>query len=625
MAHDTPAADAVRAEQIRTLYSQSLAILIVNPLNAAIVAAVLWEWADHRLLLGWVAAMTAVTVVRVALRQRFLGAPPPVEQHTVWARRLVWTALATGLLWGLGGAVFYQARAVVPELLLVFVIGGMVAGASGTLALHLPAFLAFTASAILPVAVRIFAEGDAPHLAMGVLALVYGVAMSVLARHSNRAVTEAFRLRFENQDLLARLSAAQLSLAETNQTLERRVAERGAALERQTEALRDAQRMESVGLLAGGVAHDFNNLLTVILGNVEMLLTDIRNVKDRLKLEEVQNAANRGATLVSQLLAFSRRQVMVRQVLDLNAIVTEVRPLLTRLIGEHIELRITMADEALPIQADPTQIQQTIINLATNARDAMPAGGALTIETASVDDVPAGTTLPAGRHVMLSVRDTGVGMDTATIRMAFHPFFTTKDVGKGTGLGLASVHGIVEQSGGHVYVESELGRGSCFRVLLPRVGVETVDVPAPARRARAADVSQTATILVAEDEALVRGVVVRVLGSAGYTVIEAPDGEQALDMVRTHRTPLDLVVTDVVMARMGGLDLAKQLSVEHPSLPVLLISGYSRKEMLDDPEHSIGFLQKPFTPSELLEKVSGLLTLAGRSANTYSTKPLDNR
>jgi signal transduction histidine kinase/CheY-like chemotaxis protein len=614
VAHDTPPATdaAVRAEQIRTLYSQSLALLVVNPLNAAIVAAVLWPWADPTLLIGWVAAMTAVTIARAGLRRRYLSAPPPVEEHTVWAHRLMWTALATGLLWGIAGAVFYQARALIPELVLVFVIGGMVAGASGTLALHLPAFHAFTASAILPVAARIFAEGDAPHMAMGVLAVVYGIAMSLLARHSNRAVTEAFRLRFENQDLLVRLSAAQVSLAETNQSLERRVTERGAALERQTEALRDAQRMESVGLLAGGVAHDFNNLLTVILGNVEMLLTDIRKAQDRSKLEEIHSAANRGATLVSQLLAFSRRQVMMRQVLDLNTIVTEVRPLLTRLIGEHIELRITLAEAALPVQADPTQIQQMIINLATNARDAMPAGGTLTIETGRVDEVPAGTTLPPGRYVMLSVRDTGVGMDTATIRMAFHPFFTTKDVGKGTGLGLASVHGIAEQSGGHVYVESELGRGSCFRVLLPRVGVETVDATAPPRHTPAVDVPQTATILIAEDEALVRGVVVRVLGSAGYTVIQAQDGEQALEIVRAHRTPIDLVISDVVMARMGGLDLAKQLAVERPSIPVLLISGYNREEMLDGPPHTIGFLQKPFTPSELLEKVASLLTVAGR-------------
>ena len=254
---------------------------------------------------------------------------------------------STGLLWGLGGAVFYDTSAIASQLLLVFVIGGMVAGASGTLALHLPAFLAFTASAVLPVAARMFAEGDTAHIAMGALAIVYGLAMSLIAAHSNRAVSEAFRLRFENQDLLARLSAAQVSLEQTNQTLEQRVAERSAALERQTEALLDAQRMESVGLLAGGVAHDFNNLLTVVMGNIELLLADTGpNPHERSRLEEIQTAANRGATLVSQLLAFSRRQVMVRRVLDLNIVVAEVRPLLDRLIGEHIELVVVVGHRA---------------------------------------------------------------------------------------------------------------------------------------------------------------------------------------------------------------------------------------------------------------------------------------
>jgi signal transduction histidine kinase len=227
---------------------------------------------------------------------------------------------------------------------------------------------------------------------MGGLGIVYGLAMWLVASNSNWAVTEALRLRFENRELLEQLTAAQVSLEETNQTLEQRVAERGAALERQTEALRDAQRMESVGLLAGGVAHDFNNLLTVVLGSVELLLADSRNPEDRARLAEIKSAANRGATLVSQLLAFSRRQVMLRKVLDLNAVVSDVRPLLTHLIGEHIELVVSLVRTPLHVEADPTQLQQTIINLATNARDAMPDGGTLTIATEFIDGVPTGAT-----------------------------------------------------------------------------------------------------------------------------------------------------------------------------------------------------------------------------------------
>jgi signal transduction histidine kinase len=615
VAHNTPAATdaAVQADQIRTLYSQSLAIFAVSPVTATIVAAVLWPSGDRRLLTTWVATMTVVIIVRAALRRRYLHAQPSAEETTTWARRLVWGAFATGLLWGLGGALFYDPLAPVPQLVLVFAIGGMVAGASGTLALHLPAFVAFAASAILPVVVRMFAEGDVPHIAMSGLAIVYGLAMWLVASNSHSAVTEALRLRFENHELLEQLTAAQVSLEETNQTLEQRVAERGAALERQTEALRDAQRMESVGLLAGGVAHDFNNLLTVVLGSVELLLTDTRNPEDRSRLAEIKSAANRGATLVSQLLAFSRRQVMLRQVLDLNSVVNDVRPLLTHLIGEHIKLVVSLARTSLHVEADPTQLQQTIINLATNARDAMPDGGTLTIATEFIDGVPAGTTFSARRYVTLSVRDTGVGMDAATKRLAFDPFFTTKDVGRGTGLGLASVYGIVEQSGGHVHVDSEPGRGSCFRIFLPWVAVETTeatDVPAVAI-APPVGAAHPATIILVEDETLVREITARVLGRAGYTVLEAQDGEEALQMVRRHAGQIDLVITDVVMARLGGLELARRVAGERPGLPILLMSGYNTEEMpADDP--TIGFLQKPFTPNALLQTVSALLANAGR-------------
>jgi len=615
VAHNTPTATdaAVQADQIRTLYSQSLAIFAVSPLTATIVAAVLWPSSNRQLLTAWVTTMTVVIIVRAVLRRRYLRAQPSTEETATWARRLVWGAFVTGLLWGLGGALFYDPRGLVPQLVLVFAIGGMVAGASGTLALHLPAFLAFAASTILPVVVRLFAEGDVPHIAMGGLGIVYGLAMWLVASNSHFAVTEALRLRFENRELLEQLTAAQISLEETNQTLEQRVAERGAALERQTEALRDAQRMESVGLLAGGVAHDFNNLLTVVLGSVELLLADTRNPEDRSRLAEVKSAANRGATLVSQLLAFSRRQVMLRKVLDLNAVVNDVRPLLTHLIGEHIELVVSLARTPLYVEADPTQLQQTIINLATNARDAMPDGGTLTIATEFIDGVPNGTTFSARRYVTLSVRDTGVGMDAATKRLAFDPFFTTKDVGRGTGLGLASVYGIVEQSGGHVHVDSEPGRGSCFRIFLPCVAVETTeatDVPAAAI-APPVGAAHPATIILVEDEALVREITARVLGRAGYTVLEAQDGEEALQMVRRHAGHIDLVITDVVMARLGGLELARRVAGEQPGLPILLMSGYNSEEMpADDP--TISFLQKPFTPNALLQTVSALLANAGR-------------
>ena len=603
-------AAAVHAERIRTLYRQSASLLWVNPLNAAVVAAVLWPSARPSLLAAWVAASAAASALRALHRRQFFQALPAAADTAFWARRLVIGAVLSGALWGLAVVLFYDPRGLGTQLLLVFVVGGMVAGASGTLALHLPAFLGFTAAAVVPTAARMSAEGDPQHLALGGLAIVFGVAMSLIATNTNRAVTEAFRLRFEKQQLLARLSDAQVSLAEANRTLEQRVAERGAALERQTEALRDAQRMESVGLLAGGIAHDFNNLLTVVMGNVSLLLGETRlNTEQRDRLEEVHRAAARGANLVSQLLAFSRRQVMVRRVVDLNVIVAEVRPLLDRLIGEHITLVIASTAESLPVRADPTQLQQVIINLATNARDALDAGGTLTIETAVVDDAPPGTPIPRGRYVVLSVQDTGVGMDADTRRLAFHPFFTTKEVGRGTGLGLATVHGIVEQSGGHVSVESEPGRGSCFQIFLPFAAAENIEVPVSPAQTLVAPTPQTTTILIAEDDTMVRAVTARVLGAAGYTVIEASDGEQALAIIRGHAGLIDLLVSDVVMPNLGGVELAKRVSSERPEIRILLVTGYNPEEMpiVSGETRRVEILQKPFTPAVLLAKISTML------------------
>ena len=528
-----------------------------------------------------------MTALRALHRRQYLRILPPSSETRTLGPTPRHRGRPVRSLWGLAFVLFYDTRGPGTQLLLVFVVGGMVAGASGTLALHLPAFLGFTAAAVLPTAARMIAEGDPQHTALGGLAIVFGVAMSLLAVNTNRAVTEAFRLRFEKQHLLARLSDAQVSLAEANRTLEQRVAERGAALERQTEALRDAQRMESVGLLAGGIAHDFNNLLTVVMGNVSLLLGERLPIAEhRNRLDEIHRAAARGANLVSQLLAFSRRQVMVRRVVDLNLIVAELQPLLGRLIGEHIKLVVATTADALTVRADPTQLQQVIINLATNARDAMAEGGTLTIETALVDAPPV-CGVPPGRYVVLSVRDTGVGMDPDTRRMAFHPFFTTKEVGRGTGLGLATVYGIVEQSDGHVSVESEPGRGSCFRIFLPWAATENIDVPGVPAEPLSTPIPQATTILIAEDDTMVRAVTARVLGAAGYTVIEAANGEQALTIIRGHVGLIDLLVSDVVMPDMGGVELAKRVSSERPEIRILLVSGYNPEGMSvldgDDP------------------------------------------
>jgi signal transduction histidine kinase/CheY-like chemotaxis protein len=600
---------AIRAEQVRTLYRQSPWIYALNPLNAAVVGAVLWAPARGRLIVAWVFATALVAAARGVLRDRFLAAD--ARPADPWAWRYVAGAAASGVLWGAGSVLLYTSGDHAVELILIFVLGGMSAGAAGTLAYHLPAFFAFAAPTILPISVRMLLEGGALHAAMGALGLVYGAALAVIARNTNRAVGRSFRLGFDNEALLGRLTRAQAELEDANRTLERRVQERSAALKKQDEALQEARRMESLGLLAGGVAHDFNNLLTVILGNAALLDEDpgLARAPDG-PLREIREASERASSLVSQLLASSRRQARSPRVLDLNAVVSDAQRLLARLIGEHIELAVELGPRPLPVVADPAQLEQVIVNLATNARDAMSAGGKLTIET-DVADVGAdggGLTPPLepGPYVVLSVRDTGVGMDSETRRKAFHPFFTTKEVGRGTGLGLATVNGIVEQSGGRVFLDSQPGRGSCFRVFLPQAQVAAAReaVPTPL-----ASPERAATVLLVEDEPKVRSVVARALAGAGLTVLEADNGQDALARAHGHAGPIDVVVTDVVMARMGGPELARRLAADRPDIRVLFISGYDRDSQFPPAGAPEGadYLEKPFTSGALVDRVARLL------------------
>lgn len=618
-------AEEVYAERIRTLFEASPWIIATNPLNAAVVAAVLWPSANKTWLLVWVLLTAGATVIRAVLRTRYLRRAPSKNETSLWALRYTVGTTAVGLLWGAAGAVFYEPT-FPTQLLIIFVIGGMVAGASGTLALHMPAFVGFSASAVLPTATRLWWEGDWGHIAMGCIAIFFAGAMTLVAANSHRAVGEAFRLRFENQDLLANLSAMQNSLEEANRTLEQRVAERSTALERQTEALRDAQRMESVGLLAGGIAHDFNNLLTIVLGNAEMVAERLGPASpDRASLEHISSAAKRGAMLVRQLLTFSRRQVTAPKVLDLNVVVLDVQPFLSRLIGEHIELRMTLHPAPLPVKADPTQLHQVILNLATNARDAMPSGGRLSIRTELQDEPQPSDNIPQGSYVVLSVQDTGVGMDVETKRMAFHPFFTTKEVGRGTGLGLATVYGIVEGSAGHLAVESEVGRGSSFRVFLPYVADAINDAVIAAPYFSVA--KRSANILVVEDEPAVRELTIRTLAIAGFSVIGAENGEHALEVARSFEGHLDLVVTDVVMPKLGGFQLAEKLGRERPGVPILFVSGYigSESVTIEGLAGPAGFLHKPFTRSELIEKVVELLGDSATSASPAKIQTSNHR
>ena len=374
--------------------------------------------------------------------------------------------------------------------------------------------------------------------------------------------------------------------------------------------LRQSQKMEAIGQLAGGVAHDFNNILTVIEGYANLLTNErTLNAENREAVHEILDSAHRAAALTRQLLAFSRQQVLRPRVLDINEAIGGVEKMLRRLIGENIEF-VTKLEALAPVMADPGQIEQVLLNLALNARDAMPNGGVLSVETATVlldDSHHANHPIRnPGMHVMLAVTDTGIGIDPAVMDRIFEPFFTTKESGKGTGLGLATVHGIVEQSGGHCCVHSERGRGTTFCVYLP-VHVPANDASADSR-ADSGDgqIGGSETILFTEDDESLRTMASTILRRVGYTVIEAADGLEALRICGDATVVIDLLVTDMVMPALDGRNLAIHVQRLRPGLPILLMSGYTT----DYARVSSGgfpFLEKPFTPDVLQRRVRAVL------------------
>jgi two-component system cell cycle sensor histidine kinase/response regulator CckA len=377
------------------------------------------------------------------------------------------------------------------------------------------------------------------------------------------------------------------------------------------EALRQAQRLEAIGRLAGGVAHDFNNLLSVINGYCNLMLTQLDETHPlRADLEAIERAGRQAASLTQQLLAFSRRQILKPEVLNLNTVVAETHRMLKRVIGEDIDLVFVPAEDLGNVKVDPGQAEQVLMNLAVNARDAMPLGGTLTIETMNVElDEDYARQHPGvqpGRYVMLAVSDTGTGMDEAVRERIFEPFFTTKELGKGTGLGLAMVYGIVKQSGGNIWAYSEVGKGSTFKVYLPRVDEEVRERrPEPAEpRALGSE-----TVLLVEDDEAVRKLAGRMLEGAGYKVLTADGGPEALRLVESAEKAPDILVTDVVMPAMSGRELWERLRARHPGMRVLYISGYTDNAiahygLLDPGTHLVS---KPFTAGELAGMVRRVL------------------
>jgi PAS domain S-box-containing protein len=377
------------------------------------------------------------------------------------------------------------------------------------------------------------------------------------------------------------------------------------------ELLRQSQKMEAIGRLAGGIAHDFNNLLTAIIGYAEMLkLNTSLDTMVRHSVEEIRKSADRAAVLTQQLLAFGRKQIMQPSVLDVNSLISDTRIMLNRLIGEHITLETKLNAQPSSIKADPGQIEQVIVNLVVNARDSMPGGGTITLETSNAREVVRAldetVDVERGEFVVVSIGDTGHGIDGETKQHIFEPFFTTKEKGKGTGLGLSTVYGIVTQSGGHISVESQVDRGTVFKVYLPIT--EALPKQPPGESLRTVSKGKSESVLVVEDEGLVRDMMCEVLKSYGFNVLEADSGERALE---GGSEGIDLLITDVIMPGISGTELADEFLKHHPALKVLFVSGYTGDEIAHHGilNESVLFLQKPFSPQTLVEKVHEILKM----------------
>jgi PAS domain S-box-containing protein len=395
------------------------------------------------------------------------------------------------------------------------------------------------------------------------------------------------------------------------------------ALRRSEDRLRQSLKMEAVGRLAGGVAHDFNNLLSVITGYSELLLTrtDDRNPARR-EIVEIHKAGERAAALTQQLLAFSRRQVLKPKILRMDEVVENLGKMLRRLIGEDIDFATESQEDLRTVRADPSQIEQILMNLCVNARDAMPTGGKLVVSTANVTleapFVERELTIPPGRYATLRVADNGSGMDEKILSRIFEPFFTTKEQGKGTGLGLATVYGIVKQSEGYIRVDSAPGKGTSFFVYFPAVEGEEPEMEEDRPEAKCENPAGKWTILLVEDEEMVRELAIEIFQGAGYTVLDAPNGAAALAIFDRHEGSIDLLVTDLVMPGMNGIELARRVCDSRPGIPVLFMSGYAEhaNERLEDLDDGRAFLQKPITPTNLSRKVREIFSerAAGASA-----------
>ena len=581
------AIDAVHAEQVRATYQQVPIAIVVNVVNAGITATIVAASAPTKLALLWFCAVTLVSIGRWLFWRRYQRATSQAQNVRVWGILVALGSLLAGLSWGLGGVVLLPATPGLGQTFFILVIGGMCAGSVVLNVPHLPTALAFLLSASLPVAFRLLATGSMADTALAAMIIVFAMALSLAGAYLNRFFTEGLRLRIE-------LNAANIRLR----------AEMGE--HRETEAaLRQAQKLEAVGQLTGGIAHDFTNLLTAVISYLELAMRrSAGNSAVVPLLQGAVQAADRGVVLVKRLLAFARKQRLEPRSVDLKVLISDIKELLQRTLGPTIDLEISSDPDLASAWVDSNQLELAILNLAINARDAMPTGGTMRL---GLENSRTGRGMPAGLapadYVIVSIADTGTGMDDATLARAFDPFFTTKEAGSGSGLGLPMVQGFALQSGGAVQIHTRLGEGTRIEVWLPRTE-EPPAVHASPCRPDIVGSRRTAQILLCDDDPDVRGILGEVLQTEGY-VLHLANGPSATLRILEGKAEIDLLIVDYAMPEMNGLELIQEACQRRPSLKTLLITG--DVGALSGGISRVPLLPKPFGPTELAQRVSGIL------------------
>jgi signal transduction histidine kinase/ActR/RegA family two-component response regulator len=593
---------AVYAEQVKSQFRQIPLALSINLVNAALLAIVLTPLAARPFPRPWFVALVVVTIGRGILWQRYRSVPLHPGDARLWSRLATFGSLFGGLCWGIGGVLMFPVLPPTGQLFLITVMGGMCAGAMAISASHLPSLLAFVLATGLPMALSFLAQGSTTDSALAAMIVVFVGALALAGRHFSQTFAEALRLRFK-------LNEANLRLTEANLRLQSEMDEHRAT----GAALHQAQKLEAMGHLMGGIAHDFNNLLTVVVGNATLLCDRAADEPTRRRATAILSIADGGERLIRQLLAFSRRRVLRPEAVELQGRTSEIKELLVRSLREDIAVTIDLAADLWPVKVDPGELELTLLNIAVNARDAMPNGGAFRLAARNThcrgEQASAGL---VGEFVAILLTDTGTGMPAEVMARAFEPYFTTKPAGLGSGLGLSQVYGFASQSGGSAALAGAPGGGTAITLFLPR---------ADASPARVAEIETlpafnpgSARILVVEDDQRVAEATQELLCNMGFDAQWAEDGMAALAFVEND-PKLALVMSDVVMpGGVSGLDIARTLRDRRPELPVILTTGYS-SHASEVVAEGFALIEKPYRREALAASLRSALESRSRSVS----------